>query len=248
MRASVALLACARRLAALRRRSRSERDVSRCRARCCRVAPDHKRGDDQARRDQGLHAGDDDAVQGARTRRSSTASRPAISINATLVVVSNDAYLTDVKKVGEAPLEKRPPSARRRPASSGFELLKPGEPVPDATFVDQDGKKRDVRRRSRDRRSSLTFIYTSCPLPTFCPLMDRHFAAIQKQLKADPALKDVHLVTRQLRSGHRHAGRAEGARARSSAPTRRRWTFLTGDRDEIDQVRGAVRRVGRARA
>ena len=31
--------------------------------------------------------------------------------------------------------------------------------------------------------------------------MDRHFAALQKTLKADPALKDVQLVTRQLRSG-----------------------------------------------
>ena len=41
----------------------------------------------------------------------------------------------------------------------------------------------------------MTFIYTQCPMPTFCPLMDRHFAAIQKTLKDDPALKDVHLVS-----------------------------------------------------
>src|SRR5713226_5560322 len=34
---------------------------------------------------------------------------PGDLINATLVVVSNDAYLKDVKKVGNAPLEKAPP-------------------------------------------------------------------------------------------------------------------------------------------
>ena len=33
-------------------------------------------------------------------------------------------------------------------------------------------------------------------MPTFCPLMDQHFAAIQKKLKDDPALKGrVHLVS-----------------------------------------------------
>ncbi len=32
----------------------------------------------------------------------------------------------------------------------------------------------------------LTFIYTSCPLPTFCPLMDRHFATLQSRFKDDP--------------------------------------------------------------
>jgi cytochrome oxidase Cu insertion factor (SCO1/SenC/PrrC family) len=80
------------------------------------------------------------------------------------------------------------------PASSGFELLRPGEAIPDGKFVDQDGK---ARRFGAFKGSPvvMTFIYTKCPLPTFCPLMDRHFATLQKTLKADPALKDVKLVT-----------------------------------------------------
>ena len=99
------------------------------------------------------------------------------------MVVSNDAYLKDVKKVGQAPLEKAAAEAPMPTASSGFELLKPGEPVPDATFVDQDGKKRDFASFKGIAASSMTFIYTTCPMPTFCPLMDRHFAAIQKTLQ-----------------------------------------------------------------
>src|SRR5579862_2874473 len=67
--------------------------------------------------------------------------KPGDLITSTLVVASNDAYLTDVKKVGEAPLEKAPGEAP--PASSGFELLKPGEAVPAAAFIDQDGRPRD---------------------------------------------------------------------------------------------------------
>src|SRR5689334_1431768 len=36
---------------------------------------------------------------------------PGDLITATLVVVSNGAYLTDIKKTGTAPLEKKPPEA-----------------------------------------------------------------------------------------------------------------------------------------
>ena len=121
--------------------------------------------------------------------------KPGDLINATLVVESNDAYLRTIKKVGEAPLEKPPEDKSIGPtARSGFELIKPGEAVPDAKFVDQDGKKRSFSS-FHGSPVVITFIYTRCPLPTFCPLMDRHFAAMQKPLKEDPALNKVHLVT-----------------------------------------------------
>ena len=152
-------------------------------------------------------------------------------ITATLVVVSNDAYLKDVKKVGNAPLERALGEAP--PASSGFELLKPGEAVPNTVFIDQDNKIRDFAS-FRKSVVLITFIYTSCPMPDFCPLMDRNFKTIQARLDADPALKNVRLVsvsfdpvTDTPRVLKMHAG-ALGADPK-------RWTFLTGDRDEIDK-------------
>src|SRR2546422_9404393 len=156
---------------------------------------------------------------------------PGDLINATLVVVSNDAYLTAVKRVGSAPLEK--PSVAAPAASSGFELLKAGEAVPDASFVDQDGSKIGFSA-FQGSTVVVTFIYTKCPLPTFCPLMDRHFATIQTNLKNDPSLTNVHLVsisfdpitdTPPVLKKH--------ARTLNADP--RRWTFLTGTRDDIDQ-------------
>jgi len=156
---------------------------------------------------------------------------PGDLINATLVIVSNDAYLTKIKKVGSAPLEKRPVAAP--PASSGFELLKAGEAVPDASFVDQDGKKRGF---SAFRGSTLvvTFIYTRCPLPTFCPLMDRHFAAIQNSLKNDPSLAKVHLVSISF-DPITDTPPVLRKHARTLNADPHRWTFLTGTRDDVDQ-------------
>jgi protein SCO1/2 len=158
---------------------------------------------------------------------------PGDLIDATLIVESNDAYLRTLEKVGQAPLAPPPPEQSGPVARSGFELLKPGEEVPDTTFVDQDGRKRSF---SGFRGSPLvmTFIYTRCPLPTFCPLMDRHFAAMQKPLKEDPALAKVHLVTVSF-DPKTDTPPVLRKHAKELNADLSRWTFLTGDRDEIDQ-------------
>ena len=154
-------------------------------------------------------------------------------INATLVVVSNSAYLSTIKKVGQAPLEKPPAEAPSPSAASGFELLKPGDTVPDGPFVDQDNRK----RRFNDFKGSpvvMTFIYTKCPLPTFCPLMDRHFASLQTSLQSNAALGNVHLVTVSF-DPITDTPAVLKAHAKRLNADLARWTFLTGDRDEIDR-------------
>jgi protein SCO1 len=153
--------------------------------------------------------------------------KPGDLITSTLVVVSNDAYLKDVKRVGEAPVEET------ASASSGFELLKPGEAVPAALFLDQDGTPRDFAS-FKESIVVVTFIYTRCPMPTFCPLMDRHFAAIQGKLKTDPSLKHVHLVSVSF-DPLTDTPAVLKTHATELGADPEYWTFLTGDRDVIDQ-------------
>src|ERR1700736_1954206 len=74
-----------------------------------------------------------------------------------------------VRRVGEAPSPQAPAEAPA--ASSGFELLKPGEAVPLGKFVDQDGRRRGFSS-FKGSTVLITFIYTRCPMPTFCPLID----------------------------------------------------------------------------
>ena len=158
--------------------------------------------------------------------------KPGDVIDATLVIVENDAYLTKVKRIGEAPLEM-PPAEAAAVASSGFALLKPGEDVPESPFLDQNGKKTTFRA-FRGSTVVLTFIYTKCPLPTFCPLMDRHFVTLQEHLHDDPALKKVHLVTVSFDpSTDTPAVLKKHARTLNADLTR--WTFLTGDRDDVEK-------------
>ena len=158
---------------------------------------------------------------------------PGDLVDATLVIVSNDAYLTAITKTGQAPLEKPPADAPMPSASSGPTLLEPGEEVPNASFVDQDGRKRTFDG-FRGSPVVMTFIYTKCPLATFCPLMDRHFATLQTSLGEDAAAKHVRLVTVSFDPAtDTPPVLKQHAKALKADPAR--WTFLTGDQHEIDR-------------
>jgi protein SCO1/2 len=157
---------------------------------------------------------------------------PGDLISATLVVLSNDAYLKNVKKTGTSPLEKAPEEVKEV-ATSGFELLKDGQPVPTSPFIDQDGRKIDFRRAFEGKAVALTFTYTACPMPTFCPLMDRNFVAMQEKLEADPAFRG-HLVTVSIDPENDKPAVLKKHAAKLGANPKT-WTFLTGNRDDIDQ-------------
>jgi protein SCO1 len=117
-----------------------------------------------------------------------TGRKPGDVIKATLVVEEVNAYLSSLNVTGHRPL------ATPAPVSDTPHVLEPGETVADALLVDQGGKPFPLSSL-RGHRVALTFIYTRCPLPDYCPLMERHFAAVQQAIKANPKLADVRLVT-----------------------------------------------------
>ncbi len=68
-----------------------------------------------------------------------------------------------------------------------YHVPAPGDTVPDFALRNEDGRAIHLGQ-FRGKQVLVTFIYTRCPLPNFCPLVTHHFAAIEKQLAADPAL------------------------------------------------------------
>ncbi|HWF86029.1 MAG TPA: SCO family protein [Vicinamibacterales bacterium] len=163
---------------------------------------------------------------------------PGDLVNAQLVVESNTAYVSAIKKVGAAPLEKPQTVADEVGAApSGTELLKPGDAAPDGRFVDQDGRTRAFAA-FKGAPTVVTFIYTKCPMPTFCPLLDRNFAAVQKKLQTDPSLAKlkgrVQLVSVSF-DPQVDTPAVLKQHAETLGADRRVWTFLTGDRDQIDR-------------
>jgi len=70
----------------------------------------------------------------------------------------------------------------------------PGEDVPDFPFTNQSGRRISLHQY-RGQVLLVTFIYTRCPFPDFCPRMSGNFAEIYKQLAGDSTLARAHLLT-----------------------------------------------------
>jgi protein SCO1 len=62
--------------------------------------------------------------------------------------------------------------------------LKPGDQLPDYDFTAEDGRTIHFSDY-RGRAVAFTFFFSSCPLPEFCPRMNRNFAAARKALMED---------------------------------------------------------------
>ncbi|MGH9347704.1 MAG: SCO family protein [Vicinamibacterales bacterium] len=152
---------------------------------------------------------------------------PGDLVTATLVVGETEAHLSALTRTGHAELDVPPPG----PAFSGFELLKNGETVPDELLIDQDGKARPLSTL-RGHRVALTFIYTRCPMPDYCPLMDRHFQALQREVTKNPALSDVRLVSVSFDPQFDTPPVLKAHAERLQADPRV-WSFVTGEREAI---------------
>jgi protein SCO1/2 len=99
-------------------------------------------------------------------------------INFTLAVTETDDWIEIIQRVG-----KTNTSGLSGPA--GWHVVEPelelGDTLPDYEFTDENN--RPVRFSDyRGRAVAFTFFFTSCPLPDFCPRMNRNFAEVRKIL------------------------------------------------------------------
>lgn len=161
---------------------------------------------------------------------------PGELITATLVVVDNAAYLSTIQRTGMAPLAEAPPPAP-------VDVVATGDRVPDASFLDQRGRARRLADW-RGQAVAVTFVYTRCPLPNFCPLMDRHFQSVQREIAQDDSLRGrVHLVSVSVDPSYDTPAVLAAHAARVSADPAH-WTFLTAPADARDQLDGFASRFG----
>lgn len=114
---------------------------------------------------------------------------PGDTITADLFVSQTDdadVFLDHIVVIAQGKPDYRPAVVYHVPA--------PGDQVPDFRLRNQDNRTIALNQ-FRGKDLLLTFIYTRCPLPNFCPLVTHNFAVIDRDLKADPALyRKTHLL------------------------------------------------------
>jgi protein SCO1/2 len=108
---------------------------------------------------------------------------PGDVITADLVVAQQgggESVLDHIVVVGQGKPDYKPKIAYHVPA--------PGDAVPDFRLRNQDGRMIHLSQ-FRGKELLITFIYTRCPLPDFCPRVTHNFADINRQLALSPALQ-----------------------------------------------------------
>lgn len=160
--------------------------------------------------------------------------KPGAEIQATLVIDQGRSWLENpvVANVSDPNLVGKTEETGVEPSA--------GTETPDFTLINQDGKK--IRfQQYRGKALLVTFIYTRCPLPDYCPLMSEHFARINEELLKDAALKDkTHLLSISVDPDYDKPKvlREYGARylGANKADGFKHWEFASGSSEQVKQV------------
>jgi len=125
--------------------------------------------------------------------------------------------------------------------TSNLRIPEPGDAVPNFAFINQSGKTTRLTQL-RGKPLLLTFIYTRCPVPDFCPRMSNNFRDVLQQLQADPKLfAKAQLLSISIDPQHDKPAvlHAYGEHYTSAIdPDFRHWQFVTGSPEEIRKAAG----------
>jgi protein SCO1/2 len=102
-----------------------------------------------------------------------------------LSVTDNDSWIDQITKAEGKKAEAK--SLTELPATNGFRFvrdvdpLQVGDPLPEYHFTNQLGQAVSTTQ-FKGQALAITFIFTRCPLPNFCPRMSSNFETVQSNL------------------------------------------------------------------
>ncbi len=100
---------------------------------------------------------------------------PGDKITFSLMVTKNTDWVQGIHRVGHQAGTNQAAAQPNMPPGMTIPELKTGDELPDGTLIAEDGRK--IRFSDlRGQAVAFTFFYTRCPLPNYCPLMNRNFA------------------------------------------------------------------------
>ena len=145
-----------------------------------------------------------------------------------LAVKGDASWVDRVEVISAAPVDA---GLQQTPAVPV--LVPVGSPVPDFELVDQTNH-RVALSSLKGKVIAVTFIYTRCPLPDYCPRMVNNFRAVRDRF-ATRMDRDLVLLTisfdPKFDSPETLAGYAASQRAGGPG-----WHFLTGEPADIERV------------
>ena len=170
--------------------------------------------------------------------------KPGDTVDFRMRVTEKDGWIDRLRVATNAPAT--PATAAVPPMTNAAAALRilpnvpalnPGDALPDYAFTNESGRAIHLADY-RGNAFALTFIFTRCPFPDFCPRLSDRFATVQKRLKADPAApKNWRLLSVSFDPEHDTPETLAGY-GRRFGYDREHWSLVSGGFDPIERLAG----------
>ena len=149
-----------------------------------------------------------------------------------LKVTDAESWVEGISKFGSAPAQETKPAG---PTASEARETKPQHPLLDYPFTNELGQA--VRLSDfRGQALAITFFFTRCPIPDYCPRLSKNFEEASLKLAAmagGPTNWHFLSVTFDPEFDSASVLRAYGERYHYDS---KHWNFLTGPREKISEL------------
>ncbi len=110
-----------------------------------------------------------------------------------VVIAGNEGWIDQIRKTGQT--TNLPVTSGPFRSARNVEPLNEGDPFPNYPLTNQLGQAISTAQY-KGQALAITFLFTRCPFPNYCPLMANNFVEAQKKLLATPnAPTNWHLLT-----------------------------------------------------
>jgi protein SCO1/2 len=157
------------------------------------------------------------------------------AISFRMAVTQKDFWIEKVKKIRREDVHVAEPKRTEPVSAEGSARLKDGDPMPPFSLTNENGERISLDT-FRGEAFVLTFVFTRCPVPNFCPRMSNNFEELQTAIKTGSnKLAKTHLLSITLDPGY-DTPKVLSDYAAFHHADRQIWTFATGDEKEIDSL------------
>jgi protein SCO1/2 len=154
-------------------------------------------------------------------------------------VAEYESWIDQVTKTGTAAALAVDPTKRNFRPVREVEVLVEGDALPNYPLTNHLGQAFNTSQ-FKGQAWAITFIFTRCPVPDFCPRMDLRFSETVKRMSALPgAPVNYHLLSLSFDVEYdtplvlqNHANRVKAQHGADMS----RWTFASGKLIEIDDI------------
>jgi protein SCO1/2 len=155
--------------------------------------------------------------------------QPGDRVRFDLIITKEDGWIENVRRIRESARPREPLLAKR---ATWTPPLRVGDVIPDNAFTNELGKPVKLSDY-RGNALAITFIFTRCPFPDYCPRMSRQMAQVRDSLPSIPnAPTNWHLFSVSFDPAHDQPQVLLNYR-HNLAVEEGRWDFLTGAPDDI---------------